>query len=158
VVHRAHASKPHGPTTPLHVPDSVQRHALHTLMSAAFLSFFFMACLTSRASSATAVSRAGDAIRCLQGRDRRADDGCAGAVELAFGPKHVVYARDLLLPMALPDLGGGLCFPALTLIAMSGTSPSDSGLASGLLNTNGQVGGALGLAVFVTIAALARPP
>jgi hypothetical protein len=52
---------------------------------------------------------------------------------LAFGPEHVVYTRDLLLPMALLGLGGGLCLPALTLIAMSDTSPADSGLASGLV-------------------------
>jgi MFS family permease len=72
---------------------------------------------------------------------------------LALGPEHVVYARDLLLPMALLGLGGGLCMPALTMIGMSDTPPADSGLASGLLNTAGQVGGALGLAAFATIAA-----
>jgi hypothetical protein len=40
----------------------------------------------------------------------------------------------------------------LTIIAMSDAQPSDAGLASGLLNTTGQVGGALGLAVLATIA------
>jgi hypothetical protein len=55
--------------------------------------------------------------------------------------------------MALLGLGGGLSFPALTMIAMSEASPADSGLASGLLNTTGQVGGALGLAILASVAA-----
>src|SRR6266849_972437 len=55
-------------------------------------------------------------------------------------------------PLALLGLGGGLSFPSLTIIAMSDAPPSDSGLASGLLNTTGQVGGALGLAVLATLA------
>src|SRR5437764_564152 len=77
----------------------------------------------------------------------------AGLLAVAFGPERAAYARDLLVPMALLGLGGGLCFPALTLIAMSEAPPADSGLASGLLNTTGQVGGALGLAVMATVAA-----
>jgi MFS family permease len=73
---------------------------------------------------------------------------------LAFGPEQVIYARDLLPSMILLGLGAGLSMPALTMIAMSDTPPADAGVASGLLNTTGQVGGALGLAVFATVAAL----
>jgi hypothetical protein len=47
----------------------------------------------------------------------------------------------------------GLCFPAVMTLAMSGATPDDAGLASGLINTTGQVGGALGLAVLVTVSA-----
>ena len=54
--------------------------------------------------------------------------------------------------MALLGLGGGLSFPALTMIAMAGAQPSESGLASDLLNTTGQVGAAFGLAVLATLA------
>src|SRR6266849_2242492 len=71
---------------------------------------------------------------------------------LGLGPTNAGYATYLLVPLALLGLGGGLSFPALTIIAMSETSPSDAGLASGLLNTSGQVGGALGLAVLATLA------
>jgi hypothetical protein len=74
-------------------------------------------------------------------------------VDLALGPERAVYVRDLLPAMALLGLGGGLSFPALTLIAMSEAPPQDTGLASGLLNTGGQVGGAIGLAVLATAAA-----
>ena len=71
---------------------------------------------------------------------------------LGFGPTNAGYALQLMVPLALLCLGGGLSFPALTIIAMSDTPPSDAGLASGILNTAGQVGGALGLAVLATVA------
>lgn len=53
--------------------------------------------------------------------------------------------------MALLGLGAGLAFPALMGLAMSGATPTDAGLASGLVNTPAQVGGALGLAVLATL-------
>src|SRR5260370_4525205 len=71
---------------------------------------------------------------------------------LGLGPTNAGYATYLLVPLALLGFGGGLSFPALTIIAMPETWPSDAGLASGLLNTSGQVGGALGLAVLATMA------
>jgi len=74
-----------------------------------------------------------------------------GLVLLARGPLYSDYVRDWLLLMVLLGVGGGLSFPALTILAMSGATPSDSGLASGLLNTTAQVGGALGLAVLATL-------
>jgi MFS family permease len=62
------------------------------------------------------------------------------------------YVVDLLPAMLLLGIGGGLAFPALMTLAMSGVAPEDSGLASGLVNTTQQVGGALGLAVLATVA------
>jgi EmrB/QacA subfamily drug resistance transporter len=76
----------------------------------------------------------------------------AALVMVAAGPTIPSYPVHLLVPMALLGLGGGLSFPALTMIAMAGVRPSESGLASGLLNTTGQVGGAFGLAVLATLA------
>jgi EmrB/QacA subfamily drug resistance transporter len=61
------------------------------------------------------------------------------------------YVRDLLAPMVLVGVGAGLSFPSLMTLAMSGAEPSEAGLASGLVNTTQQVGGALGLAVLATI-------
>jgi MFS family permease len=63
------------------------------------------------------------------------------------------YLVDLLPSMLLLGLGAGLTFPSLMTLAMSGASESDAGLASGLINTTIQVGGALGLAVLATLSA-----
>jgi len=76
----------------------------------------------------------------------------AALAVLGFGPAYANYAIDLMVPLALLGLGGGLSFPSMTIIAMSDARPTDAGLASGLLNTTGQVGGALGLAVLATLA------
>jgi EmrB/QacA subfamily drug resistance transporter len=62
------------------------------------------------------------------------------------------YVVDVLPAMVLLGIGAGTAFPALMTLAMSGATPSDSGLASGLVNTTAQVGGALGLAVLATLA------
>jgi EmrB/QacA subfamily drug resistance transporter len=70
---------------------------------------------------------------------------------LASGPMNGEYVRDLFPLMVLLGVGAGLSFPALTILAMSDATPSDAGLASGLLNTTTQVGGALGLAILATL-------
>jgi EmrB/QacA subfamily drug resistance transporter len=72
---------------------------------------------------------------------------------LAVGPTGANYVINLMFPLGLIGLGGGLSFPSLTMIAMADAAPDDAGLASGILNTTGQVGGALGLAVLATVAA-----
>jgi EmrB/QacA subfamily drug resistance transporter len=63
------------------------------------------------------------------------------------------YVVHVLPTMLLLGTGAGLCFPALMTLAMSGATPDDAGLASGLINTTAQVGGALGLAVLATLSA-----
>ena len=75
-----------------------------------------------------------------------------GLLLLARTPVDATYAIDLLPPMILVGLGAGLGFPSLMVLAMSGATPSDSGLASGLVNTSVQVGGAIGLALLATFA------
>jgi predicted MFS family arabinose efflux permease len=62
------------------------------------------------------------------------------------------YVVDVLPTMVLLGTGVGVCFPALMTLSMSGATQSDAGLASGLVNTSLQVGGALGLAVLATLA------
>jgi len=61
------------------------------------------------------------------------------------------YVVHVLPSMLLLGIGAGTCFPALMNVAMSGTEPHEAGLASGLVNTTAQVGGALGLAVLATL-------
>jgi EmrB/QacA subfamily drug resistance transporter len=77
----------------------------------------------------------------------------AGMVLFAQVPVDGSYVTDVLPTMLLLGTGAGLCFPALMTLAMSGATPSDAGLASGLVNTTAQVGGALGLAVLATLSA-----
>ena len=76
----------------------------------------------------------------------------AGMVLFALTPVDATYAIDLLPAMIVFGLGAGLAFPSLMTLAMSGATRSDSGLASGLVNTSVQVGGAIGLAVLATLA------
>jgi EmrB/QacA subfamily drug resistance transporter len=75
----------------------------------------------------------------------------AGLVVFARAPADAQYVTELLPVMVLLGIGAGLSFPALMTLAMSGATPSESGLASGLVNTTQQVGGALGLAVLATL-------
>jgi MFS family permease len=75
----------------------------------------------------------------------------AGLVVFRGAAVNAGYTADLLPVMLLLGVGAGLVFPAVMTLAMSGATPEDSGLASGLVNTTQQVGGALGLAVLATL-------
>src|SRR4051794_745105 len=74
-----------------------------------------------------------------------------GLVLFQRAPVDADYLVDLFPVMLLLGVGAGLSFPSLMTLAMSGATPADSGLASGLVNTTQQVGGALGLAVLATL-------
>jgi len=76
----------------------------------------------------------------------------AGLLLFTQAPVAGGYASHVLPVMILLGGGAGLCFPALMTLSMSGATQSDAGLASGLVNTTLQVGGALGLAVLATLA------
>ena len=75
----------------------------------------------------------------------------AGLVLFTRAPVDATYVVDVLPVLVLLGVGIGICFPALMTIAMSGATRADAGLASGLVNTSAQVGGALGLAVLATL-------
>jgi EmrB/QacA subfamily drug resistance transporter len=62
------------------------------------------------------------------------------------------YLGDVLFPSLLAAIGLGLAFVPVTIGAVTGTKPDEAGLASGLINTSQQVGGALGLAILSSIA------
>jgi EmrB/QacA subfamily drug resistance transporter len=76
----------------------------------------------------------------------------AGLLLFTRAPVGADYLVDILPSMILFGIGAGLSFPSLMTLAMSGATRSDSGLASGLVNTSLQVGGAIGLAVIATLA------
>src|SRR4051812_14565876 len=75
----------------------------------------------------------------------------AGLALFARVPVQGDYLADVLPVMVLLGAGAGLSFPAVMTLAMSGATEDDAGLASGLVNTTQQVGGALGLAVLATL-------
>jgi EmrB/QacA subfamily drug resistance transporter len=77
----------------------------------------------------------------------------AGLALFSRAPVDGGYVRDVLPVMILLGVGAGVSFPSLATLAMSSVPPRESGLASGLVNTSLQVGGALGLAVMATLAA-----
>src|SRR5215218_3603467 len=77
----------------------------------------------------------------------------AGLALFVRVPVEGNYWIDVLPSMILVGMGVGTAFPALAALAMSGATPSDAGLASGLVNTTVQVGAAVGLAVLATVSA-----
>jgi EmrB/QacA subfamily drug resistance transporter len=76
-----------------------------------------------------------------------------GLALVARVPVDGSYFVDVLPSTLLIGAGVGVAFPALMTLAMSGATPEDAGLASGLVNTTAQVGAALGLAVLATVSA-----
>jgi EmrB/QacA subfamily drug resistance transporter len=83
----------------------------------------------------------------------------AGMVFIAAGllwfsqvPSDGTFLANILGPSLLAAIGLGLAFVTSTIAAVSGVADHEAGLASGLINTTQQVGGALGLAVLSAIA------
>src|SRR6266478_500602 len=174
IVRQATASNPILPLRLFASRKLAASNVVQALMSSAFFGFFFLGSLDlervlgygpmaiglaflpvaivmalfSIRFSAQLISRFGAGAMLVTGQ---VVAGLALAM-VGFGPASANYVAHLLLPMVLLGLGGGLAFPALTMIAMADVRPTDAGLASGLLNTTGQVGGALGLAVLATLA------
>ncbi|HYI80838.1 MAG TPA: MFS transporter [Thermoleophilaceae bacterium] len=62
------------------------------------------------------------------------------------------YLGDVLFPSMIVAVGLGFAFVPVTIAAVTGTRHDEAGLASGLINTSQQVGGALGLAIAATVA------
>jgi EmrB/QacA subfamily drug resistance transporter len=62
------------------------------------------------------------------------------------------YVSDVLGPSILAAIGLGFSFVPVTIAAVAGVEEREAGLASGLINTSQQIGGALGLAVLATVA------
>ncbi len=62
------------------------------------------------------------------------------------------YFRELFPGLLLIGVGLGFSFVPISIAALGGITHSEAGLASGLINTSQQIGGALGLALLVTVA------
>ena len=77
----------------------------------------------------------------------------AGLVLFTLSPVDGSFVVHVLPGMILLGLGAGMAFNPVLLAAMSDVAPSESGLASGMVNTSFMMGGALGLAVLASLAA-----
>jgi EmrB/QacA subfamily drug resistance transporter len=71
-------------------------------------------------------------------------------------PVHGHFWPDLLPPYVIFALGLAFGFVPVTIAALAQVAPSEAGLASGLINTNQQIGGAIGIAIASTIFATTR--
>jgi EmrB/QacA subfamily drug resistance transporter len=76
-----------------------------------------------------------------------------GLLLFARAPVDGNFVVDVLPSMILLGFGAGMAFNPVLLAAMSDVEPSESGLASGVVNTAFMMGGALGLAVLASLAA-----
>src|ERR671911_33773 len=83
----------------------------------------------------------------------------AGMALLAVGlllftqiPVDGTYAADLLPGFLIIALGMALCFVPISIAALAGVQQAEAGLASGLINTSQQIGGAVGIALLSTVA------
>ncbi|HKX72698.1 MAG TPA: MFS transporter [Candidatus Saccharimonadales bacterium] len=75
-----------------------------------------------------------------------------GTLLLSFLGAESSYVFHLLPAFILMGVGLGLSFVSVTIAATSGVKPEQSGLASGLINTSQQIGGALGIAILAVVA------
>ncbi|WP_018680536.1 MFS transporter [Actinokineospora enzanensis] len=76
----------------------------------------------------------------------------AGLLWMSRTPVDASFVVDLLGPTVLAGLGMGLVMVPITSAATSGLEPARAGLASGVISTTRQLGGAIGLATLVTAA------
>jgi EmrB/QacA subfamily drug resistance transporter len=76
----------------------------------------------------------------------------AGLVLFTQVPVDGSYVTDLLPGFLLLGIGIGFAFVPISIAALAGVQPAEAGLASGLINTSQQIGGALGIAALSTIA------
>jgi MFS family permease len=76
----------------------------------------------------------------------------AGMAWLAQISPATTYLSGILGPMLLIGAGMGVAFVPLTMASLHGVAPQDSGAAASMVNVMQQVGGALGLAILVTVA------
>jgi MFS family permease len=80
----------------------------------------------------------------------------AGMARMGHAPVEASYWADVLPPMVILGLGAGLSFVSITTAALARVDEEAAGLASGLLSTSVQIGGALGVAVLAGVVVTER--
>ena len=103
--------------------------------------------LLASAAGAALVTRVGPRIPLVSGLSI----ATVGMWMLSGLPHDARYLDDVLPALAVSGLGIGLAFVTLSIGALEGVSEPDAGLASGLVNSTQQIGGALGVAILSTV-------
>ncbi|MER7458633.1 MFS transporter [Micromonospora sp. NPDC126480] len=169
------AATPLLPSRVLRTPDLVAANAVQFLAVAAFFGFQFLLALALQLVLGLDATAAGLAFLPTPVAIAVVSLGFAGRLAARYGARPVLlaglglavvgflllarlpadggYLADVLPAVLVFGVAGGLVLPSVTALAMAGADPADAGLASGLVNTTQQVGGALGLAVLATLAA-----
>jgi EmrB/QacA subfamily drug resistance transporter len=176
VARQATARKPLVPLQLFRYRNIAAANVMEALLSAGLFGFFFLEALYLRRAHAYGALETGLAFLPLSiasgalslgwaerlvthfGAQRVLLCGCVlsafGLLWLVLAPSGENYFVAAFAPMLLIGVGLGIAFPPLMLFAMSGTSEGDAGVASGVLMTSSEVGGAVGLAILATIAAV----
>lgn len=81
----------------------------------------------------------------------------AGLLLLSFVRADGSYWTDVLPGLTLAGMGAGLSYAPAMIVATTGVTEADQGLAGGLVNTSAQLGGALGLAALNSVASSVIP-
>jgi EmrB/QacA subfamily drug resistance transporter len=174
VVREARARNPLVPLRIFRSRNLSGANVIQTLMVAGMFGMFFLGALFLQRVLGFDSLEVGLAFLPVTGLIGLLSLGFSAKLNLRFGPRATLlpglvsiglgllllsqisadgsYWSEVLPAMVLVGAGAGLSFPSLMSLAMGGVRPDEAGLASGLVNTSLQVGGALGLAVLATLA------
>lgn len=175
VIRQATARRPLVPLRLFHSRSIAVANLMEALLSAGLFGFFFLDALDLRRAHGYGAFETGLAFLPLTitsgalslgwaerlvtrfGAKRVLVTGCGlsalGLFWLVLGPIDGSYFVTTFPPMLLIGIGMGAAFPPLMLYAMSDTTQADAGIASGVLATSSEVGGAVGLAILAAITA-----
>jgi EmrB/QacA subfamily drug resistance transporter len=177
IVRQARARRPLVPLGLFRSRNIAAANVMEALLSAGLFGFFFLDALYLRRTYTYGALQTGLAFLPLTitsgalslgwaerlvtrfGAQRVLVTGCAisglGLFWLVFSPVDGNYVVTTFPPMLMIGVGLGVAFPPLMLFAMSGTNEENAGVASGVLATSSEVGGAVGLAILATITSTA---
>jgi EmrB/QacA subfamily drug resistance transporter len=175
VVRQATARRPLVPLRLFRSRNIVAANAMEALLSAGLFGFFFLDALYLRRAYGYGALETGLAFLPLTITSGALSLGWAERLVTRFGAQRVLvagcafaalglcwlvlasldgnYFVSTFMPMLLVGIGMGAAFPPLMLYAMADTTEEDAGVASGVLATSSEVGGAVGLAILATITA-----
>jgi len=178
VAHQATAAKPLLPLGVFRSRNLNGSNLIQVLVVAAMFGFFFLDSLHFRRVLGYNAIMTGLAFMPVTLAIGTLSLGWSAQLAMHFGPRRMIVAgagiaaagltwaaltpQDngnyvLIFPsMLLLGIGVGVAFPSLMMFAMSTATDRDSGLISGLVQTTAQVGGAFGLAILATIAAVTK--